>query len=216
MDAYLAGLTSGIVQTIIGHPLDTMKTWSQTNYKINNSYSLKNLYRGVKYPIISTSFISALTFGVYKNVYDKTNNQYIAGFTAGSIGGIFITPLELLKVSAQENINHGNNMFRGLIPTLLREIPAFTIYFSTYHNLREYNINVLLSGGIAGLSSWLLTYPLDTIKTRIQTNKAKSIRDAIKIGGLWKGFRYCAVRSMLVNSIGFYTYELSFLYLNNI
>lgn len=217
MDVYLAGLSSGMVKTIIGHPLDTMKTWSQTEYVLNNNiYSLKNLYRGIKYPIISASFISALTFGIYKNIYNKTDNQYIAGFTAGFIGSFFITPLELLKVRAQENIRIRSNLFHGFLPTLLRETPAFTIYFSTYHNLRERNINILLSGASAGLLSWVFTYPMDSIKTRIQTNNAMTILDAIKMGGLWKGFKYCALRSILVNSIGFYTYELSYLYLNNI
>jgi hypothetical protein len=31
MDGYFGGFISGIAQTIIGHPIDTLKTWAQNS-----------------------------------------------------------------------------------------------------------------------------------------------------------------------------------------
>lgn len=77
--------------------------------------------------------------------------------------------------------------------TLLREIPciglaknAFCTYFlALYFGLYEYckkkfrskdgHLSVLgqlCAGGASGSGSWILTYPLDVIKTRIQANDA--------------------------------------------
>ena len=47
------GILIGSIQTFIGHPLDTLKTNVQNN-KSFNIYSIKNLYRGLYYPIISS------------------------------------------------------------------------------------------------------------------------------------------------------------------
>ena len=57
------------------------------------------------------------------------------------------------------------------------------------------------------MSSWLLTYPLDTIKTRIQSNSSKSFNRFIIMGNLFKGLNICLIRAFFVNSVGFYTYE---------
>ena len=45
------------------------------------------------------------------------------------------------------------------------------------------------------------------IKTRIQTNNILTYREAILHGKLWKGFLSCGIRSVLVNSVGFYIFE---------
>ena len=76
--------------------------------------------------------------------------------------------------------------------------------------LNEYikgEMNILLSGGIAGSLSWLLTYPFDVIKTRIQSGECSSIVKSFKMGNLFKGLRICLLRSFIVNSIGFFIYE---------
>ena len=90
---------------------------------------------------------------------------------------------------------------------LLREVPANTIYFTTYDIMKQQNIPTLLSGSIAGTLSWLITYPLDTIKTRMQSGASKTIRETIKQGNLWVGLKPCIIRAFFVNGIGFYVYE---------
>ena len=69
--------------------------------------------------------------------------------------------------------------FRGFYCTLLREVPSFAVYFSSYYALCEKlgaNKGTLsipklfLSGGISGILAWIVSYPFDVIKTRLQAD----------------------------------------------
>lgn len=60
---------------------------------------------------------------------------------------------------------------------LLFQVPGFASYFMTYEYLsRSWSGSngevspfvVLMAGGIAGSASWVFSYPLDVIKSRIQ------------------------------------------------
>ena len=54
--------------------------------------------------------------------------------------------------------------------------------------------------------SWFLTYPLDSIKTRVQ-NENITLLNAFNKGHLYNGLTVCLLRSFFVNSIGFFIYE---------
>jgi solute carrier family 25 carnitine/acylcarnitine transporter 20/29 len=64
-------------------------------------------------------------------------------------------------------------------------------------------------GLFGGLSGTLISHPFDTIKTRIQTNKASTIGQAVKIGKLYSGITPPLVGIMLEKSIVFGFYEKS-------
>ena len=83
---------------------------------------------------------------------------------------------------------------------------AMSVYFTSYNYAKDQGLNSLVAGGLAGLSNWTLTYPLEVIKNR-QMVQNISIKDAIKIGNIWKGYPICATRAVIVNSINFWTYE---------
>ena len=84
----------------------------------------------------------------------------------------------LKKIYRYENGIRG--IYRGLGSTLIREVPAFTIYFGSYYYLcdklgavKDGKVNILkllLCGGTAGILSWVLSYPQDVIKTRMQAD----------------------------------------------
>ena len=65
-----------------------------------------------------------------------------------------------------------------------------TVYFGTYDYFKSKNYHPLLSGALAGLSNWTLTYPIDVIKSR-QIAQNLSIREAIRYGNVWKGIHIC-------------------------
>ena len=77
---------------------------------------------------------------------------------------------------------------RGLGLTVLRESPSFGVYFMSYECISGYLKSksdstvstgvLLLSGGLAGQCSWLSTYPVDVIKTRIQNDSCGEYRNA--------------------------------------
>ena len=113
----------------------------------------------------------------------------------------------------QFNLNYDINIknilksFRKTHVVTLRELPATYIYFASYDKLKENNISIFLSGSIAGVNSWLFTYPFDTIKTRIQSNNSKTIYEAFQKGNLWNGLGFCLLRAFLVNGVNFSVYE---------
>lgn len=67
-------------------------------------------------------------------------------------------------------------IFRGLNITITREIPAFGLYFGTYEAMTRREdatqplgtFHMLMAGGFAGVFSWLFTYPIDFVKSRLQ------------------------------------------------
>ncbi|EME30592.1 Mitochondrial carnitine/acylcarnitine carrier-like protein [Galdieria sulphuraria] len=122
-------------------------------------------------------------------------------------------------------------LFKGLGATLGREVPANAIYFSVYEYTKGLFVPqggskedlgsgaLLLAGGIAGLMFWGTVYPIDVVKTRIQTDsdtlpKFRGIVDATRkivqqegLRGLYKGFLPCLARAFPANAVTFLTYE---------
>lgn len=204
MESYIAGFVSGIVQTLVGHPLDTLKVSKQNNTQLN--LNPKTLYRGVLYPLSTNSIICSINFGVY-NQMKEYYPTVIAGAISGIPIGILITPVELYKTNRQLSIPINCHAWKGLSTCLLREIPAFAIYFQTYEYMKKKDYGTLVSGGVAGTLCWVGTYPMDVIKTRVQSGRSKTIIDAVRMGQFNKGFSYCIARGCIVNAMGFYAYE---------
>lgn len=212
MDAYIAGSFSGLVQIVIGHPLDTYKVWLQTKQPNRN---LKKLYYGIRYPLLISCVHNSVLFGTNHNLGRYIDNQWITGFLTGIVSGFICGPMELFKIREQAyktkpKLKH---CFIGIYPTLIRESVSTSIYFGTYHYLHDQlNYSLLYSGGISGVVSWLITHPIDTVKSRIQSGSVSNLKDALSIKGLWRGIECTLLRAFLVNSTGFWVYEKSLNY----
>lgn len=131
---------------------------------------------------------------------DSPLNQFLAGAAAGAIQCVICCPMELAKTRLQlqavgpartykgsldclvqiyrrEGLRGIN---RGMVSTLLRETPSFGVYFLTYDVLtramgcepddRLLVPKLLLAGGTSGITSWLSTYPMDVVKSRLQAD----------------------------------------------
>lgn len=223
-NSFYYGIIIGSTQAVVGYPLDVLKSnlqYSRNNNVINifkAKKNIKNIFRGVSYPIFGLSIINGSVFGLYENFYNKTNNHFISGMLSGGLSSVFITPFEVCKIKLQtdktnklklfKNGFSNINLYRGYPLTVLLEGVSCGIYFSSYHYLKENNINSFLSGGIAGVISWTIIYPIDTIKTRIQSNKKLKYLDAIKKNCYFRGYQMCIIRGFLVNGISFFIYDL--------
>ena len=210
MNDYVYGAVSGVFQTIIGHPFDTNKVLLQNGKRLR--FNHKALMAGIKYPIATSSLICSINFGTYNSLHERDISIPISGFLSGVIVTplVFVTdvgkvkkqigyPIDWVKVAMMKQ--------PGIWSTLWREAFAFSIYFWSF----DYSKNVLgihpfFAGAIAGLSNWTLTYPMDVIRSR-QLAEDKTMVDSFKDGKLWRGFGICAVRAVLVNSVGFYVYD---------
>ena len=194
MNDYFKGSISGLAQTISGHPFDTLKVLKQNNIKYN-TINIINLYRGITLPIISNSFIIGSQFYLYHNY---------SSLAASFVSGILISTSDFYKIKKQININYKYKFEipLGIKITILRECIALPIYFNSFYFINKKINNPFFSGGIAGILSWLIPYPIDTLKSRIQAGY--SFEKSLKYGNLWRGLQFCLVRAFIVNGCGFY------------
>jgi len=74
-------------------------------------------------------------------------------------------------------------IFRGQLCTIYREAPAFGAYFVSFEVFSRFlsgtrnsseasSLAIFLAGGLAGMTSWAISYPVDVIKSRIQSDGA--------------------------------------------
>ncbi|XP_061668070.1 mitochondrial basic amino acids transporter-like isoform X1 [Syngnathoides biaculeatus] len=124
---------------------------------------------------------------------------------------------------------------RGMVTTLIRETPGFGFYFLAYDVLTRqlgcepedrYMIpKLLFAGGMAGIASWLSTYPVDVIKSRLQADGsggvrqysgiADCVRQSVRDEGyvvFTRGLTSTLLRAFPVNAATFATVTLVLMY----
>jgi solute carrier family 25 carnitine/acylcarnitine transporter 20/29 len=141
--------------------------------------------------------------------------------------------------------SHGvPGLYRGFVSTLWREVPAFGAYFSVYdivkdgvndyfdtHNSSSEQhtwIASAFAGGFSGSFTWAIIYPIDVIKTRIQTAPldATSNLGMLSVGRsiianhgwryMFRGLGIALFRAFPVNGIIFPVYEFTLTHLTNL
>ena len=150
---------------------------------------------------------------IYMVLYDELSNIYLPSFGFSKIesaiisGGFsriisstIVAPLELIKTQIQSTsdeakigikrkINHifKNNLsfYKGLKPTLLRDVPFSMIYWGFYQKFNLFYsqsisqnifLNSFISGATAGSIAAIVTTPFDLIKTRQQIDNLPKIK----------------------------------------
>nr|XP_003705332.1 PREDICTED: mitochondrial basic amino acids transporter-like isoform X1 [Megachile rotundata] len=169
---------------------------------------------------------------------DSLRSHFIAGALAGIAQSPICSPIELAKTRMQLQASSSRfsgpaqclwhtyqqegyrGVFRGLNITFLREAPSFGTYFLTYEALTRTSGPgavstpcMLLAGGIAGSASWIISYPLDVLKSRIQAidghrynGMMDCLRQSIKTEGyscLYRGLSSTILRAFPTNAITF-------------
>uniref|UniRef100_A0A7N0V8Z2 Mitochondrial carnitine/acylcarnitine carrier-like protein n=1 Tax=Kalanchoe fedtschenkoi TaxID=63787 RepID=A0A7N0V8Z2_KALFE len=186
------------------------------------------------------------------------SQQVVCGAGAGVAVGFLACPTELLKCRLQAQsalatgvgavaVKYGGPMdvarhvvseagvrglFKGLVPTLAREIPGNAAMFGVYEGIKQYLAggedtsklgrgSLIVAGGLAGASFWSFVYPTDVVKSLIQVDDYKNPRfsgsiDAFRktlasegVKGLYKGFGPAMARSVPANAACFLAYEVT-------
>ena len=211
MTEFFGGCASGVVQSLIGHPFDTIKVLLQTNKPFyRNPF---HYYKGVSFPTTFSILSTGITFDIQSKFFNKTQSHVIAGFGSGGIVSPLIYYFDVGKIHYQTrpgislSLKHFKGTY-GMVATFLRESISTSVYMGVYFSMEERN-GPLFSGGSAGLASWASTYPIDVVKTRQMSKRDTNLSfvKAWKMGNLWKGFSVCALRAVLVNAAGFWSYN---------
>ena len=208
MSDVLAGACVGLSQTLTGHPLDTIKVLIQNGHRWRG-LSPRDYYRGWRFPLISSTLFNCTVFPMYERSKKYTDSSIGAGMAAGVAVTPVVYAFDVGKILQQtkQPINMGAfSRSKGFTATGVREVAAMGSYFGSYDYLRGQGLPPLAAGGAAGLINWTLTYPIDVVRSR-QIAQGISMRDAIGLGHLWKGYTACAVRAVLVNGVSFWVYE---------
>jgi len=129
------------------------------------------------------------------------------------------------------------SVFRGSAMTLARDGPGSAAYFAVYEYVKrslspkdaEGNATgelslpaVMTAGGAAGVAMWIPVFPIDTIKSRIQTAEGRptisgTISGVYRSGGIkafFPGFGPALARAVPANAATFVGVELAHKFMN--
>lgn len=179
-----------------------------------------------------------------ENQYVKQNEPLVRGAIAGScaavVASLALSPLEMIKIRVQVGHSGGTlgvlkdifnkggirEVFRGFGATILREVPGNLAFFGTYeqarasfaarpHIVASENAQILISGGLGGMMFWVVSLPLDAIKTTQQAfdqptsiaETTRSIYNKQGIQGFYRGFVPVVSRAFFANAALFWGVE---------
>jgi solute carrier family 25 carnitine/acylcarnitine transporter 20/29 len=145
---------------------------------------------------------------------------------------LFSGPIDCAKKVYQSSGISG--IYKGLLPTLFRESVGLGIYFATYEALvgreiKATNIarndipawRLCMYGGLSGYALWIGIYPVDVIKSKLQTDNIKTpqyrgsidvFKDVLAkngIKGFYKGFVPTIMRAAPANGATFAVFEVT-------
>lgn len=187
---------------------------------------------------------------------------WLAGAVGGLACWVVSAPSELIKCRTQLKIDGGastyattmnvlkqqgiRGLYQGGTITSIRDSFGYAWYFWTYELSKRLLLSrqsnpfaeprasdVLIAGGIAGVVTWASVFPLDVVKTRVQTQSqvvdeltapllgqeqaraqqktsfqiARDIFRAEGIVGFYRGLGVCSLRAFIVNAVQWYLYE---------
>lgn len=194
INSYLAGSFGGLVQCFALVPTDLIKCKLQVDTNIST--------------------------------INKNNNNT---HHKGEFKGVIDCAKQIIK---EEGVK---GLFRGMIVTAIREVPSYGFYFLSYRYSKEQlfqyfeskkmtnslDLSSIIAGGIAGSISWGVIYPVDVIKSIIQTSPINTPKhqlttsyvamNILKERGFlffYKGLSITIFRAFPVNAATFYVYEL--------
>lgn len=182
-----------------------------------------------------------------ENANDLTMGQMAtAGFISAIPTTLVTAPTERIKVvlqtsknasfitAAKQIVKQGGvgSLFKGSVATLARDGPGSALYFASYELTKSFlnnlnpakdsndvNIgNVCMAGGVAGMSMWIVVFPIDTIKTTLQASTGKQSMISVTkdiyikrggIKGFFPGLGPALLRSFPANAATFLGVELT-------
>ena len=140
------------------------------------------------------------------------NNNYLKGCISGMVGIALSHPIDTIKTHRQTTQGavfkyNFRNLYRGIVSPLIGVGIEKAIVFGTYNYCRNNNINIMMSGAIAGLSASIVVSPYERIKILHQTNQKIDFKKCIHPSFLFKGLSTTFTREIPGFAIYFSTYE---------
>ncbi|XP_055844608.1 mitochondrial ornithine transporter 1 [Episyrphus balteatus] len=172
------------------------------------------------------AFFSTFTLCPTELVKCKLQAMRETGGTVGKdIKAQNITPFQLTRqIFRTEGIA---GFYRGLTSTFMREMPGYFFFFGGYEGTREFlakpgqskedigALNTMIAGAVGGVTLWVMVFPADVIKSRIQVNNSKSSMTSVGLhiirtegfAALYNGLLPSVLRTIPATATLFIVYE---------
>ena len=238
--SFLPGYCQGLSKVFTTYPFDVIKIKMQINNKANTFDTLKYLcknnpkcfFRGINIPLISFPIDRAISYKIYEDLNKLKFNPYQSALCVGLISSIFNVPMQYITTNAintnkkiykgtlniiKNTLKDKKTFFKGYSIDTIRSLSGSTIFLGTYgnikQNLSESKQNTVISSLSAITITWLLTFPLDTLRVLKQVSNDKIYSIAIKrykssgILSFYSGLTPVLLRSIPSTIIGMSIYE---------
>lgn len=231
----LPGLFQGITRVSISYPADVVKIQMQKQLFTTTSETIKHIIKNDIKKFYRGSSISFVTIGLerslqyyYLEKINKKYNPFLSGFIVSLASSIYNLPMQYLTTNIAL-LNKGTDvkhfikqttykdLYKGYCIETPKNVFGSTIYLGTYFKLRSMTNDSTLYpyfGGISGMMTWILIFPIDTIKTEYQTTKnihlSNLIYSRLNNGGIksfYKGLTPVVIRTFPSAFAGMYMYE---------
>lgn len=232
----VAATSAGIVTTVVGHPLDTIKVHLQTNPSLKSTWQAttsllhnKALFRGILPPLINAIVMNTVMFSVFAGIKkgigdDSLSSALVAGLASGFVTAFISTPTDAIKIQSQLTGLSTRTVLKSASPTrlfrghginLAREGVFTMVYLGLFDQFRPRDSllslwEVAVASSLTGGLAWIVSYPFDTIKTVVQSSASSiNYQQAMKqIGGhYYRGCGASTGRAVMVTSLRMIVYE---------
>lgn len=210
------------------------KSLFATVLDIWKSGGIAGFYGGVQTSVMGQAIIKATAFSVNTAALQAHYNMAHAAAIAGFITAFLAVPVDRIKVLMQTGCykteyecfrsildTQGLNglLFTGLVPTLFREVPAYTLYFFLYGALMSSvadslgSIAPAVSGALAGAICVVPVHPVDVVKTIVQHSALEwqdvvvDIYEGQGLEGFWEGLLPRMGRAAVNHAVTFAVYD---------
>lgn len=196
----------------------------------------RGLYRGGTALLLGGGLMRSAQFGVYNNVIalireksggpTRPENKLLgifdpqviaAGFCGGIGRGLVEGPFENIKVRRQVEAKWTlRELYIGSGTTIFRNSILFTLFVVNMDLTKQLipgGLSPFMTGAVCANMAWLCIWPLDVVKSQIQSGsyKGKSmlylLKDVVKSGALFRGLIPGLTRSTIANGLSMIVYN---------
>jgi hypothetical protein len=227
----IPGFVQGMIRVLVSYPFDYIRTNLQTaQYKTGMDFvnhvnlSPVKAYKGVMVPLCTVPIDRSINFYIFEECKKRNLSAIYSGFISTSLCSIYFVPINHFSTKVVLSNKPVRDMwmdfkqfrslhfFRGFAPDITRNFLASFLFMSCYGTLRDTipkeQHNYLLFGVASSISSWTITYPLDTIRV-LKQHGASSYLSIVKNNyrNLYRGFSLILMRSLPSAGVGMFAYE---------
>ncbi|KAG0052497.1 Mitochondrial carrier protein ymc2 [Linnemannia elongata] len=229
---YLAGAASGITNSVVSGPVEHIRTRLQVQ-----TGAPPAITSGAAESVAAIAAKSVET-GAVATTAAAQNSVKVAAETSAANAAkntlFFTGPVDAVqKIYAQHGLR---GIYKGQAVTMVREFQGYGAYFAAYEYLVQRamrlenkrrnelsTLNFVSYGACAGYAMWATVYPIDVIKSKLQTDgfssSTRQYSSAIDcarqtlakegVAGFFKGFAPCILRAAPANAVTFLGFEMA-------